>query len=197
MDVEGAYRTIPVHPASKRFLIIKWKGKYYLNHDVPFGLNIAHGLQGEVADAIIDLLHALGIGPGLKWVDDFVLFRDPVEGGPFTGISNGKVFGYAYDDTFIFAVISPLGVPWHKVKRTYSLYRRLRVSWVRLGHPGQDGVSQPREIGSHHRQAHSVHRLDENPQENRGSFYARISIQCIIRPASWQSLHQQLCRLPK
>ncbi|KAJ2935338.1 hypothetical protein H1R20_g1756, partial [Candolleomyces eurysporus] len=68
LDIEGAYRTIPVRPDHKRFLIIKHKGLFYLNHDVPFGLRNASGLQGEVADAIVDIWHSLGVGPVIKWV---------------------------------------------------------------------------------------------------------------------------------
>ena len=35
-------------------------------------------MQGEVADATIDIWTKMGVGPAVKWVDDFVVFRLPV-----------------------------------------------------------------------------------------------------------------------
>jgi hypothetical protein len=87
---------------------------FYLTHVVHFGLGSAHCLQGEVADAIVDVLLSVGVGPVIKWVDDFLIFRIPCPEGPF--YSNG--FYYAYDRSFLKALIAPLGVPWHPDKGT-------------------------------------------------------------------------------
>ena len=40
-DVEGAYRTVPVHPDDRWLLGMRWKGKTYINTVVPFGLRSA------------------------------------------------------------------------------------------------------------------------------------------------------------
>lgn len=52
-----------------------------MDHNVLFGLAMSSGMQGEVADATIDIWEKVGIGPAVKWVDDFVLFRFPVSSG--------------------------------------------------------------------------------------------------------------------
>lgn len=116
LDVEGAYRTVPVSPASKRYLIIEFKGLFYIDHNVPFGLASASGLQGEVADATVDIWHSLRVGPVIKWVDDFNAFRYANKAGLFSGTSDGTVYRYDYDLDYIKAMIAPLGIPWHTTK---------------------------------------------------------------------------------
>ncbi|CAA7271031.1 unnamed protein product [Cyclocybe aegerita] len=101
LDIEGAYRTIPVWPNDKRYLIVQFE---------------ASGLQGEVADAIVDIWHALNVGPVIKWVDDFNVFRHPSSGGPFLDVSAATLYRYDYDLDYIKAMIAPLGVPWHDTK---------------------------------------------------------------------------------
>ena len=77
LDVEGAYCTIPIKPDHKRYLIVHFDNLFYIDHDIPFGLASASGLQGEVADATIDIWKHLDISPAVKWVDDFSVFRFP------------------------------------------------------------------------------------------------------------------------
>ena len=88
----------------------------FLDHVLPFGLTPASGLQGEVADAIVDIWDTLYVGPTLKWVDDFNLFRSPSPQGQFLGICDGEVYRYDYDLEHAKALISHLSVPWHKEK---------------------------------------------------------------------------------
>lgn len=88
----------------------------FLDHVLPFGLTPASGLQGEVADAIVDIWDAMHVGPTLKWVDDFNLFRSPSPQGQFLGICDGEVYRYDYDLEHAKSLISHLGVPWHKEK---------------------------------------------------------------------------------
>ena len=87
-----------------------------MDHDVPFGLASASGLQGEVADATVDIWEHHDISPAVKWVDDFSVFRFPKTDGLFHDISNGVRYAYGYDLTSIKLVIAPLGIPWHKDK---------------------------------------------------------------------------------
>ncbi|RDB16022.1 hypothetical protein Hypma_003463 [Hypsizygus marmoreus] len=116
LDVEGAYRTVPVKPDHKRYLVVHFEGKFYIDHDVPFGLTSALGLQGEVADATLDIWEYQNTSPAVKWVDDFSIFRFPSADGLFHGISNGHEYTYNYDVAYIKDVIAPLGIPWHKEK---------------------------------------------------------------------------------
>lgn len=116
LDIEAAYRGIPILPDHKRFLVVMFDNQFFLDHVLPFGLSPASGLQGEVADAVVDIWDAHGVGPSIKWVDDFNLFRSPSPSGPFLGICDGKVYRYDYDLEHAKAIITPLGVPWHKEK---------------------------------------------------------------------------------
>ena len=51
-DVEAAYRNIPVHPSDRVLLGIKWRGKYYVDLAVPFGLRSAPYLFSLVAHMV-------------------------------------------------------------------------------------------------------------------------------------------------
>jgi hypothetical protein len=87
-----------------------------MDHNVPFGLASTSGLQGEVADATIDIWEHHEVSPAVKWIDDFNVFRFPKPNGTFPGISNGVNYLYGYDLTSIKSLIAPLGIPWHKNK---------------------------------------------------------------------------------
>ena len=97
-------------------MIVEFEGFFYIEHNVPFGLASASGLQGEVADATVDIWHSLRVGPVIKWVDDFNVFRYATEQGLFAGISNNVLYRYDYDLSHIKAMIAPLGIPWHTSK---------------------------------------------------------------------------------
>ena len=51
--------------------------EFALNTSKSFGGATAGGLFGLFGDALADILRAKGIGPILKWVDDFIFFRIP------------------------------------------------------------------------------------------------------------------------
>ena len=53
------------------------RNEFALNTSNSFGGTTAGGLFGLFGDALADLLRAEGIGPILKWVDDFIFFRIP------------------------------------------------------------------------------------------------------------------------
>ena len=66
LDIEGTYHTIPCKPDHKCYLTIFFKGLFYIDQNIPFGLASAAGLQGKVADAIIDIWKYLWVDPALK-----------------------------------------------------------------------------------------------------------------------------------
>ncbi|GBE80134.1 hypothetical protein SCP_0213370 [Sparassis crispa] len=112
LDIAGAYHMVPVKPDHKRFLVVFFLSFFYMDHNVPFGLASASGLQGEIADATVDVWESLAVSPIVKWVDDFTLFRFPCEIGPF--VEDG--FRYRYDLTYAKELIAPLCIPWHSTK---------------------------------------------------------------------------------
>ena len=60
-DVEGAYRTIPVHPEDRWLLGMKWEGKLYVDKALPFSLRSAPKIYTAVADAMQWILGKEGV----------------------------------------------------------------------------------------------------------------------------------------
>lgn len=118
LDIEAAYRTIPCAPEHKRFIVIFFDGRFYLDHNLPFGIASVAGLQGEVASATLRIWRALDVHPAKKWVDNISIFRFPSACGQYLGISCGEVYRYEYGLTLahIKYRIAPLVVPWHREK---------------------------------------------------------------------------------
>ncbi|TFY75818.1 hypothetical protein EWM64_g8195 [Hericium alpestre] len=105
LDIEKAYRTILIAPENKKFLIVAHRASYWLDHVAPFGGATSSGLQGEVADATMDIWEHSGVAPSVKWVDDVTIFRFLLKSG-----------GYAYDREGAKSLIAALQVPWHESK---------------------------------------------------------------------------------
>ena len=79
-DIAEAYRIIPLHESQWPGVVVRISNDpalFALNTCNSFGCATAGGLFGLFGDALADLLRAKGIGPILKWVDDFVFFRVP------------------------------------------------------------------------------------------------------------------------
>ena len=51
-DVKAAYRNIAVHPADCYLLGMKWRGQYYVDLALPFGLRSASHIFNTVAEAV-------------------------------------------------------------------------------------------------------------------------------------------------
>ncbi|KIK77516.1 hypothetical protein PAXRUDRAFT_17444 [Paxillus rubicundulus Ve08.2h10] len=101
-------------PKSQTFLIVYFDGKLYIDHNIPFGLASAGGLQGEVTDAVMHIWKILKVTPYKKWVDNITIFCLPSPNGPFTGISDGNTYQYNYNLEDTISCISIAKVPWHK-----------------------------------------------------------------------------------
>ena len=52
MDIQHAYRNIPVAPEDRRLLGMLWQGKVYVDKVLPFGLRSAPLIFSAVADAL-------------------------------------------------------------------------------------------------------------------------------------------------
>lgn len=76
-DVEGAFRTVPVHPDDRHLLGMSWEGQVYVDKVLPFGLRSAPKLYNAVADALLWILVNHDEVDGLHYLDDFLLFCEP------------------------------------------------------------------------------------------------------------------------
>jgi hypothetical protein len=116
LDIEAAYHTIPVWPHHKHFLVIEVDRQLFIDHVFPFGLATAGGVQGHVADATVDILHSLDLGPIKKWVDDHTFFRFAISGGLLLPGGSLSPYLYSHGLTEIYGLSKPLGVLWHPKK---------------------------------------------------------------------------------
>jgi hypothetical protein len=81
-DIAEAYRIIPLHESQWAGVAVRISNspeQFALNTSNSFGCATAGGLFGMFGDALADILRAKGIGPILKWVDDFLFIRIPLE----------------------------------------------------------------------------------------------------------------------
>ena len=79
-DIAEAYRIIPLHESQWVGVVVHISNSpelFALNTSNCFGCTTAGGLFSMFSDVLADLLQAKGIGPILKWVDDFIFIRIP------------------------------------------------------------------------------------------------------------------------
>ena len=74
LDIEAAYKQIPVRPQDWHLLGFKWRGKYYHERVLPFGLTSACALWELFATALHDMLERVaGVPAVVHYVDDFLI----------------------------------------------------------------------------------------------------------------------------
>lgn len=72
VDIKSAYRIIPVNPSDRYLLGMHWKGKYYVDLALPFGLRSAPGIFNNVADLFEwMLIHNWSVEDLLHYLDDY------------------------------------------------------------------------------------------------------------------------------
>ena len=72
VDVEHAYRNIPVHPEDRHLLGMAWRGRLYIDTALPFGLRSAPKIFTAVADALEWVLLRDGLSWSIHYIDDFL-----------------------------------------------------------------------------------------------------------------------------
>ena len=77
MDVEAAYRLIPVHPQDRVLQGMEWKGAVYIDPQLPFGLRSAPKIFNAVADALCWCLQQAGIRSVHHYLDDYIIVAPP------------------------------------------------------------------------------------------------------------------------
>lgn len=70
-DVAEAYCTVPIHPSQWHGLVIQLsESSFAIDMALGFGFAPSAGIYGNVASAGADIMHFVGIGPTLCWVDN-------------------------------------------------------------------------------------------------------------------------------
>ena len=72
VDLQNAYRVLPVHADDHPLLAIRWGPAIYLDTALPFGLRSAPKIFSAFADALAWVLRSNGIGQQLHYLDDFL-----------------------------------------------------------------------------------------------------------------------------
>ena len=73
MDLESAYRQIPIHPGDHFLLGISWEGRTYVDRALPLGLRSTPKIFSAVADMMAWALHKAGIEHIIHYLDDLFL----------------------------------------------------------------------------------------------------------------------------
>ena len=77
VDIQSAYRLIPVHPQNRPLLTMRWEGHLYIDPMLPFGLRSAPKVFNAVADALDWHLNQMGIPLLRHYLDDFIIIAPP------------------------------------------------------------------------------------------------------------------------
>jgi len=73
IDVQHAYRIIPIHPQDRWLLGMVWQDKLYVDTTLPFGLRSAPKIFTAVADAVEWILKRRGVRFIIHYLDDFLM----------------------------------------------------------------------------------------------------------------------------
>ena len=77
IDIESAYRLVPVHPDDRYLLGVRWKGKIVVDGMLPFGLRSAPKIFTLIADALEWVVRKAGVRQIAHYLDDFVVIGRP------------------------------------------------------------------------------------------------------------------------
>ena len=77
LDLESAYRMVPVHPQDRHLLGMRWDGEVYVDSALPFGLRSAPKIFTAVADGLLWIMINQGIRAVLHYLDDYLFMGDP------------------------------------------------------------------------------------------------------------------------
>ena len=77
IDIESAYRLVPVHPDDRPMQAMVWEGNLYIDPMLPFGLRSAPKIFNAVADALEWYLHYQGVTHVFHYLDDFIVVGPP------------------------------------------------------------------------------------------------------------------------
>ena len=71
IDVKSAFRLLPVHPADRHLLSMKWNNQIFIDTCLPFGLQSAPKLFNVLANLLSWILEQQQVTPVMHYLDDF------------------------------------------------------------------------------------------------------------------------------
>ena len=77
VDIEAAYRLIPVHPDDRPLQAVQWNGSMFIDPMLPFRLRSAPKIFNAVADALNWHLTQTGVPEVYHYLDDFIVIGQP------------------------------------------------------------------------------------------------------------------------
>ena len=77
IDIKSAFRLLPVHPADRHLLVMRWKQQLYIDTCLPFGLRSAPKLFNVLADLLSRILEQQGVSPIMHYLDDYLTLAPP------------------------------------------------------------------------------------------------------------------------
>ena len=77
MNVQSAYRNVPVHPDDRILLGMKWEGQLFVDTALPFGLRSAPKTFTAVADGLEWAAKHEGVHLLEHYLDDFIIVGAP------------------------------------------------------------------------------------------------------------------------
>ena len=94
MDIQQAYRNIPVAPEDRHLLGLLWENKIYIDQVLPFGLRSAPIIFSAVADALLWIMTQRGASWAIHYIDDFLTMGSP---GSTECVDNMKIMQQTAD----------------------------------------------------------------------------------------------------
>ena len=77
LDLQAAFRMVPIRPSEWELLGMHWRGQYYVDTCLPFGLRSAPSIFNEFASALHWILEYNYGATLLHYLDDFLLLGPP------------------------------------------------------------------------------------------------------------------------
>ena len=77
-DMATAYRNVAIHPEDRPLLGMRWRGQYFVDMVLPFGLRSAPFIFTAIADLVEWILvNNYGVNFLLHYLDDFLTLGPP------------------------------------------------------------------------------------------------------------------------
>ena len=77
LDLESAYRMLPIHPDDRPLLGMKWRDWVWIDTTLPFGLRSAPKIFNVMADCLQWILENKGSCKVIHYLDDFLFMGEP------------------------------------------------------------------------------------------------------------------------